>query len=123
MDSRTDIVGLQNITRIWSSFHFLPKNLYAEKKRRTKKYMNKYRLICGPNGDLLVETVKLAKSKSLQAVGLAMHVLADTWAHANFAGTPSLVINNTDKEFYEILEIDGKMVEKKIKFRHMYRYF
>ena len=33
MDARTDPVGLQDITRIWSSFHFLPKNLYTEKKR------------------------------------------------------------------------------------------
>ena len=28
-----------------------------------------------------------------------MHVLADTWAHRNFAGTPSLVINNTTGYF------------------------
>ena len=26
IDARTDIIGLQNITRIWSSFHFLPGN-------------------------------------------------------------------------------------------------
>lgn len=30
MDANTDIVGLQDITRIWASFHFLPKDLYAE---------------------------------------------------------------------------------------------
>jgi hypothetical protein len=43
-----------------------------------------------------------------------MHVLADTWAHRNFAGTPSLVINNTNYYFYEI--IDGK--DETITFRH-----
>ena len=32
-----------------------------------------------------------------------MHVMADTWAHRNFAGTPSLVINNVDSETYEVL--------------------
>ncbi len=117
MDARTDIIGLQDITRIWASFHFLPRDLYAEKQKRTKRYMNKYRLICGPNGDLLVKTVKLAKDKPLQHVGIAMHVLADTWAHTYFAGTPSLVINNTDDSFYELKEDEGD-TWKKITFRH-----
>ena len=103
MDARTDLLGLQDITRIWSSFHFLPKDLNADPKKGTSIYKAKYRLICGPNGDLLVKTVNLAKNKSLQAVGLAMHVLADTWAHQNFAGTPSQVINNTDYWFYELI--------------------
>ena len=47
-----------------------------------------------------------------------MHVLADTWAHQYFAGTPSLVINNTNYHFYEIVEREGKIVERKIDFRH-----
>ena len=118
MDARTDIISLQDITRIWASFHFLPKDLYAHIPKRPKIYMNKYRLICGPNGDLLVKTVELAKGKSLQHVGIAMHVLADTWAHMYFAGTPSLVINNTDSEFYEILEKDGEEITRQVKFRH-----
>ncbi len=114
MDARTDILGLQDITRIWASFHFLPKDLYAKNEKRTKRYMKKYRLICGPDSDLVKKTVELAKDKSLQAAGIAMHVLADTWAHSYFAGTPSLVINNTDDYFYEILE-NG---ERPVKFRH-----
>jgi hypothetical protein len=118
MDARTDILGLQDITRIWSSFHFLPYDLYAKKKKRPKTYMNKYRLICGPNGDLVEKTVKLAKDKSLQAVGIAMHVLADTWAHRYFAGTPSLVINNTDGDFFEIFNENGVEKEQKVKFVH-----
>ena len=52
---------------------------------------------------MAAETVKLARGGSLQAAGLAMHVLADTWAHSNFAGTPSLVINNTNYHFFELL--------------------
>ena len=118
MDARTDIIGLQDITRIWSSFHFLPRDLYAEKDHRTKSYMNKYRLICGPNGSLVADTVQLAKDKPIQSVGIAMHVLADTWAHMNFAGTPSLVINNTDYEFYEIEDHNDIHIEKNIRFRH-----
>lgn len=116
MDTPTDVVGLQDITRIWASFHFLPKDLYAEPKQRcSKRYKNKYRLICGTNGALLADTVNLAKDKSLQAVGLAMHVLCDTWAHKTFAGTPSQVINGPYNVFYEIMP-DGS--EKQITFRH-----
>ena len=115
MDADTGTVGLQDITRIWSAFHFLPKDLYAGKPGCGKKYLDKYRLICGPNGDLVVKTVELAKGKPLQSVGIAMHVLADTWAHSYFAGTPSLVINNTNYVFYELFP-DG--TEKQISFVH-----
>lgn len=115
MEANTDIVGLQDITRIWASFHFLPRDLYAVKKHCSKRYRSKYRLICGPNGELVKDTVMLARNMSLQSVGLAMHILADTWAHQYFAGTPSLVINNTNSYFYEIFE-DGH--EEKVVFRH-----
>ena len=118
MQSRSDIFSLQEITRIWSSFHFLPVDLYANLKWRTKRYLRKYRLICGPNGELLVKTVNLAKNSSLQSVGIAMHVLADTWAHANFAGTPSLVINNINYDFFEIIKDEEGFKERKIDFKH-----
>ena len=118
MDTRTDVIGLQDITRIWASFHFLPYDLYAEKKHCSKGYLNKYRLICKPNGDLVVDTVKLAKDKSLQAVGISMHVLADTWAHSYFAGTPSLVINNTNYYFYELINDGGVETQRQVKFIH-----
>lgn len=115
LDMRIEISSLQDTTRIWSSFHFLPKDLSAKTPRATKNYKNKYRLICGPNGELVKETVELAKGKSLQHAGIAMHVLADTWAHQNFAGTPSLVINNTDRNFFEIMP-DG--TSRKMSFKH-----
>lgn len=117
MDARTDIIGLQNITRIWSSFHFLPRDLEVPVKGR-RMYRNKYRLICGPNGALTEDTVRLAENGSLQAIGVAMHVLADTWAHAGFAGTPSLVINNTNYWFYELLPEGEGFTERQISFRH-----
>lgn len=117
MEAKTNSIGLQDITRIWSSFHFLPKDLNAPVKG-LKKYRNKYRLICGPNGDLLVDTVELAKGRGLQAAGVAMHVLADTWAHQHFAGTPSLVINNTNDYFFEIMKKNGETTERKVGFRH-----
>ena len=115
MQARTDLVGLQDITRIWASFHFLPGDLTAEPPRKTGlRYQQKYRLICQPNGPLVKDTVELAGGKGTAAAGLAMHVLADTWAHRNFAGTPSLVINNTNYYFYEILNGNDRMVN----FRH-----
>ena len=117
MDARTDPAGLQDITRIWASFHFLPGDLYAEAPGG-KRYRNKYRLICGPNGELTTDTVELAKGRGLPAAGLAMHVVADTWAHQYFAGTPSLVINNTDYYFYEILGRGEDSTDRKIDFRH-----
>lgn len=113
-DAGTDVISQQDITRIWSSFHFLPYDLYSKRKGCGRKYMQKYHLICKPNGDLLVDTVTQVKGKSLEATGLAMHVLADTWAHQNFAGTPSRVINDTNYHFFEILP-DGS--ERRISFR------
>ncbi len=104
MEARTDKNGLQDITRIWSSFHFLPYDLEASPPFKCgRRYRDKYRMICRPNGALVKDTVENARSRSLQAVGIAIHVLADTWAHQNFAGTPSLAINNTNDYFFEIL--------------------
>ncbi len=54
----------------------------------------------------------------MQAVGVAMHVLCDTWAHRYFAGTPSLVINSPYKQFFELLPSDNGFEEKDITFRH-----
>ena len=118
MDARTDPVGLQDITRIWASFHFLPYDLNATVRWSGRGYRNKYRLICRPNGRLLAETVELAKKRGTQAVGIAMHVLADTWAHSYFAGTPSLVINNTDNWFYELLRDGDGEIRRPVRFRH-----
>lgn len=118
MDAMTDPEGLRDITRIWASFHFLPYDLQAEVKKGGRKYRDKYRLICCPNGKLLPDTVNLAKGKSLEAAGLAMHVLSDTWAHAYFAGTPSLVINNTDFNFFELIPAEDGFREQRVTWRH-----
>ena len=64
------------------------------------------------------ETINLAKENGTEAAGLAMHVLADTWAHRFFAGTPSLVINNTNYHFYELITENGGLRERKVTFRH-----
>ena len=117
-DADTDPVGLQDITRIWASFHFLPFDLNADVGKGGNAYKKKYRLICNPNGELLKETVNQVKGKSLEGVGMAMHILADTWAHRYFAGTPSLVINSTNHYFYEVLEENGEWTERPVIFKH-----
>ncbi|MCF0145509.1 MAG: hypothetical protein HUJ73_02870 [Eubacterium sp.] len=112
-------IGKHHVTRIWSSFHFLPYDLKASLPHRGRSYMNKYRLICRPNGSLVTDTVEQAKKGgTLQAVGVAAHIVADTWAHMYFAGTPSLVINNTTDWFYELREENGKEIRKKLTFRN-----
>ena len=118
MDADTSPVGLQDITRIWASFHFLPGDLKAEKKGCSKRYLQKYRLICNTNGELLADTVELARGKGTAAAGVAMHVLADTWAHRYFAGTPSLVINNTSYYFFELIPGENGFTEREVKFNH-----
>ena len=118
MNAKTDILSLQDITRIWATFHFLPFDLNADVKKGNRLYKNKYRLLCGPDSDLVLSTVELAKEKSLEAAGIAMHVLADTWAHRYFAGTPSLVINNTDYDFYELLPNGDSFTERNVTFRN-----
>lgn len=115
-NSRTDRIGLQEITRIWASFHFLPGNLEARPGRASKGYRQKYALICNPNGSLVADIVNLAKGESLQHVGIAMHTLADTWAHRYFAGTPSVVINNMPLGAVEIVTEDGRTFERPISF-------
>lgn len=118
VDIRTDLTGLQNITRIWSSFHFLPAKLDEKyPKHRSRRWLNKYRLICDTNSPLLTDTVTIVKDKGLEACGLAMHVLADTWAHRYFAGTPSFVINNVTG-FCEVCTENGGQTEKRISFAH-----
>ena len=118
IDMRTDFLGLQEITRIWASFHFLPYDLYADVPKGNKSYKRKYRLLCDVNGELVADTVNLAKGRGPQAAGLAMHVLADTWAHRYFAGTPALVLNNTNYHFFELLQEGEQVTERRISFNH-----
>lgn len=115
-DADMSKAGIADITRIWASFHFLPYDLNAEVSRGSRDFKNKFRLICRDNGSLVENTVELAKDKDLQSVGVAMHVLADTWAHANFAGTPSMMINDTNYHFYEYIQENGEWVRRQVHF-------
>lgn len=119
---------------IWSSFHFLPGNLQDDKKlnnRRTytgierwgfgisrydDSHKRKFKLLCLPNSELSesmindIITNHIDKPYYLHLVGIRMHVLADTWAHAYYAGTPSYWVNEaTDGA---VVDIDGESINQ-----------
>lgn len=113
---------------IWRSFHFLPGNVHHEDDRKVYTGERKYSrtflgmhvfgtpeygeeesrafsLMCQPNSVLsekMVNDVKKNKDKPfyLELLGIRMHVLADTWAHRYFAGTPSWWINEAPEDVY-----------------------
>lgn len=119
---------------IWQSFHFLPGNIHQEDDRKTytgersysrvsvggcefgnteygKEEARAFSLMCQPNSVLsekMVNDIKKYKNEPnyLELVGIRMHVLADTWAHRYFAGTPSWWINEAPEDIYYVQ--DGK---------------
>ncbi|POZ60618.1 DUF6765 family protein [Chromobacterium alticapitis] len=104
---------LKKLRRIWSAFHFLPGN-YGNNPERLPygdpavlrsggedyaRIGEEFQLLCRPNSLLVDKMVHdLARHARepyfLHLLGLRMHVLADTWAHMNYAGTPSCYVND-----------------------------
>lgn len=103
------------IPQVWTSFHFLPGN-FTEDGRYRLPFRNKdfvgdptsvelFKLTCLPYGHMSGQIVDAAKreyastgnsaNKKLCYIGIVMHVLADTFAHEYFVGTPSEAINET----------------------------
>lgn len=122
---------ISKISKIWAPFHFLPGNtngetaVYEGPTSDTASFVSwkydeserkKFQLLCLPNSDLLVnmidgiiEDVKaMGLSNKLEHIGMAMHVLADTWAHYWFAGIPAWFINEVPGTVNEILEDGSK---------------
>ncbi len=97
---------------IWSYFHFLPGNQndrvgYHGKTKSSIFELaswtfspDKFRMMCLPESNLCQEMIAdtmAANHESpwfLHLIGIRMHVLADTWAHVNFAGIPEWSIND-----------------------------
>lgn len=88
-----------SVNAIWVPFHFLP-GLDAEYYRglgvadgMTDAELN---LLTRPNGKLVPFLIAFCNNSrgSLQRLGLCMHVIADTWAHQDFAGIRSEKLNN-----------------------------
>lgn len=114
--------NIQESEQIWESFHFLPGNIHPKDHKEnyagTKEWRigwmkytygtneeKKFSMMCLPNSVLSESMIKDILNYEgqpcfLEMVGIRMHVLADTWAHCYFAGTPSWWINEISKEVY-----------------------
>lgn len=101
--------------RIWSYFHFLPGNFdnrvkYEGMQTKTATSGEKwgfeyagaeaFKLMSLPRSEMVKKMIEdlLAKvptaSNPLEFIGLRMHVLADTWAHSYFSGSPDQCVND-----------------------------
>lgn len=70
---------------VYIPFHFFPGDLAAPGARRKDGRSN--RLNCTPGGAFVTELVNRAfETKNLFRIGIALHTLADSWAHQNFSG-------------------------------------
>lgn len=107
---------LQLIRSIWIPFHFLPGNIdghiryNGSRALESNRDMRDFLCICEPNSDLVLQMMQRSvsifshcsmqeKKEYLIMIGILMHVLADTWAHQYFSGTPDYFVNEvTDRE-------------------------
>lgn len=107
---------------IWPVFHFLPGDYEAIEDYLTTQYgsgqkLSEYHLICGPESRLTDKLVQAAREcyqgsgddqekrkNALVRIGIAMHTLADTFAHQNFAGIASYGVN----EVHHVMHLPSK---------------
>lgn len=122
-----DNQALKKIRHIWMPFHFLPGNLNRSIPYTGKTSWGKVshydpasdgedmRCICLHNSPLAQEMVNdtrnrysqvtnSTKQELLYLIGIRMHVLADTWAHEFFAGTPNYWINDVSSSKITFLQ-------------------
>jgi len=121
-DEQTTI-ALTGVRSIWMPFHFLPGNWKKTLKYNQMEYyngtdrsfmsmdnphqsqnMHDWGLMCRTSSETCWSMIQNAKkqyhewkdvnnSLALNAIGIAMHVLADTWSHEFFVGSPNKLIN------------------------------
>jgi len=88
---------------VWLPFHFLPGNGGINDRELNQGQNFIQKLICLPDSPPAKDMVQAAindkgKGYSLQRLGIAMHVYADTWAHQGFAGVIHKVNKVDDAE-------------------------
>lgn len=96
---------LKEAAQTWGAFHFLPGNIDNEiaPEGMSDQQQLVFKRLCMPNSILLHQTVRNAQANgTLPAIGMAMHILADTWAHCYFAGIPVKFINDATGDVYEV---------------------
>lgn len=114
--------ALNAIRSIWMPFHFLPGNFSGalpnyslkiyngENKTINEQDEHDMKLMCRTTTATCQKMIEIAetqyqkfkgnnKRKALFAVGIVMHVLADTWSHEYFVGSPNRCINSVNDEF------------------------
>lgn len=127
--SGVDSAELKKVRNIWMPFHFLPGNLAQVQKYTGETTWGTsvydpvrdgadFQCICLHNSDLVYRMVDdtcarcstggdaATADKLLYLIGIRMHVLADTWAHEFFAGTPNYWVNEVE----EIIQLDGRSI-------------
>jgi len=109
------------LRNVWMAFHFLPgnfgfiKNVYQGVETSNKKYGIRnwqydksqeelFQAMCEPNSETVKAMIHATRSDDLHMIGVRMHVLADTWAHQYYVGTPSWFINGRHNEVTPIDE-------------------
>jgi len=120
---------LRRIRTIWMPFHFLPGNFgdmgdaYVNGADELVRDKEDFRCLCLHNSELVKimvdDTVRYwgnvipaaqDEKEKLYLLGIRMHVLADTWAHEYFTGTPSKRVN--DAGDFRILEGDHATLDR-----------
>lgn len=101
--------ALCRLRKIWMCFHFLPGNIDGRQRYTAipelagERDIRDFLCLCRTNSDLVREIAQhmvdeyQAQEQAeelLIKIGMIMHVIADTWAHQNFAGTPNAKIND-----------------------------
>lgn len=122
----TGTTGEEGNRQVWVPFHFLPGNFKLPTKSRpdcdmhevrdlqgvdlsqwpseAKTFMN---FLCRPNSPIATDAARSmvdnygklehhARTVALHHLGVVMHVLADTFAHRDFAGTPLKMVNDVE---------------------------
>ena len=112
---------LNNLRQVWTVFHFLPGNYKntpgMQSYNGPKTWKNwsygkdeedAFKMLCLPNSSLvnnIINDIRLNhrnRAYYLCLIGLRMHVLADTWAHTYYTGSPAWCINDSGEEVYSI---------------------
>lgn len=101
--------ALCRLRKIWMCFHFLPGNIdgrqhyTASPELAGERNMRDFLCLCQTNSDLVREIAQRMvdeyregeqAKELLIKIGMIMHVIADTWAHQHFVGTPNAKIND-----------------------------
>lgn len=106
---------LIKIGGLWSAFHFLPGRTDIPYNREDLRG-EEHRRICLPNSPLVAKMVEHTKRDgSIPAIGMAMHVLADTWAHSYFVGMPTKYVNDIEGDVYEVTDQELKIITLRTK--------